>query len=235
MTPVVTSEEWTKARLQLLQKEKEFTRLRDELSKQRRALPWVAVEEDYVFEGPNGTKETLSDLFDGKGQLIVYHFMFGPNDAAGCSLCSFWADNFNGIDIHLAHRDTAFVVVSRAPYEKLEKYKNRMGWTFKWVSAGPENEFPSAFQTAFTEEQTKTVGVYNYKETKPFGTEMPGVSVFSKDDKGNVFHTYSCYSRGLDMMNGAYHWLDLTAKGRDEEGLEPFAMAWVRKHDEYDT
>jgi predicted dithiol-disulfide oxidoreductase (DUF899 family) len=232
---IVTHEAWVKARKELLEKEKEFTRLRDELSKQRRELPWEKVTKEYVFDGPNGQKETLSQLFNGKSQLAVYHFMLGPNDEAGCPSCSFWADNFNGIDVHLAHRDTAFVVISRAPIEKLQAYKKRMGWSFKWVSAGPGNELPFDLQTSFTGEQLAKP-VYNYKETEPWAkdAEMPGASVFFKDKEGNVFHTYSCYSRGLDILNGAYNWLDLTPKGRDEVGLKPHAMAWVCRHDEYE-
>ena len=234
MAPVVTHEEWTKAREELLAKEKEFTRLRDELSKQRRDLPWEAVTKEYVFDGPNGQKQTLSQLFDGKSQLIIYHFMLGPKVEAGCPSCSYLADNFNGIDIHLAHRDTAFVAVSRAPPEKLQAYKERMGWTFKWVSAGPGNDLPYELGTAFTEEQIAKGAIYNYKEDKPFGTDYPGASVFIKDDQGNIFHTYSCYARGLDMFIGAYHWLDITPKGRDEADVKPHAMAWVRRHDEYE-
>jgi predicted dithiol-disulfide oxidoreductase (DUF899 family) len=233
---IVTNEEWVKARKELLTKEKEFTRLRDELSKRRRELPWEKMTKGYVFDGPNGQKETLSQLFNGKSQLIVYHFMLGPNDEAGCASCSFWADNFNGIDVHLAHRDTAFVAVSRAPMERLQAYKERMGWSFKWVSAGPGNDFPLDMQTSFTKEQASTQHTYNYHEMKPWDGEyeMPGASVFFKDKEGNVFHTYSCYSRGLDILNGAYNWLDLTPKGRDETGLKPHAMAWVRRHDEYE-
>jgi len=236
MAPVVVAhEEWTKAREELLAKEKEFTRLRDELSKKRRELPWEAFTKEYVFDGPNGQKQTLSQLFDGKSQLIVYHFMFGPNDEAGCPICSYLADDFNGTDIHLAHRDTAFVAVSRASPEKLQAYKERMGWTFKWVSAGPGNDLPSDVQTAFTKEQVATGAVYNYKECKLWDTEMPGASVFFKDDQGNIFHTYSCYSRGLDMLIGAYNWLDITPKGRDEADVKPFSLAWVRRHDEYEN
>jgi predicted dithiol-disulfide oxidoreductase (DUF899 family) len=233
MSPtVVTHEEWTKAREELLAKEKEFSRIRDELSKQRRELPWEAVTKEYVFDGPNGQKQTLSELFDNKSQLIIYHFMFGEKDEAGCPSCSYLADNFNGIDIHLAHRDTSFVVVSRASFEKLQAYKERMGWTFKWVSAGATNDLPSDLQTAFTEEQIANGAIYNYKHCKPWGTETPGASVFAKDDKGNIFHTYSCYSRGLDILIGAYNWLDLTPKGRDE--ADTYAMSWLRRHDEYE-
>jgi predicted dithiol-disulfide oxidoreductase (DUF899 family) len=229
---VATSEEWIKARKELLVKEKELTHLRDELNKQRRELPWEAVTKEYVFDGPNGQKQTLSQLFDGMSQLIVYHLMLGPNDDAACSVCSFFADHFNGIDIHLAHRDTAFVAVSRAHYDKIRVYKERMGWSFKWVSAGPGNDFPFDMKTSFTEEQVSTVATYNYDEFKPAGTEYPGASIFAKDARGNIFHTYSCYARGLDILNSTYQWLDLTPKGRDEADL-PYPAAWVRRHDEY--
>jgi predicted dithiol-disulfide oxidoreductase (DUF899 family) len=231
---VVTSEQWIKARMDLLAKEKELTRLRDELSKQRRELPWQAVTKEYVFDGPSGQRQTLSQLFNGKTQLIVYHVMLGPNDDAACSVCSFWADNFNGIDVHLAHRDTAFVCISRASHEKIQAYKERMGWSFKWVSAGTGNDFPFDMQTSFTKEQLGTKATYNYEEIKPTRTEYPGVSVFAKDAQGDVFHTYSCYARGLDILNSAYQWLDLTPKGRDEDGVLPYPAAWVRRHDEYE-
>jgi predicted dithiol-disulfide oxidoreductase (DUF899 family) len=235
MKPViVTHEEWVKAREKLLEEEKEFTRRRDELSKSRRALPWEPVTKGYTFDGPNGETETLSQLFGNKTQLIVYSFMLGASDDAGCIGCSFLADHFNGVVAHLAQRDTTFVVVSRAPYDKIQMYKERMGWTFKWISAGPGNDFPFDTQTAFTKEQMGTKAVYNYKEFTPSGTELFGVNVFAKDEHGDVFHTYSSYSRGLDMFIGTYHWLDITPKGRDEADL-PYGMAWVRRHDEYEN
>jgi len=234
MTPtIVTHEEWINARKEFLVKEKEFTRLRDELSKERRELPWEPVTKEYVFDGPNGEKQTLSQLFGTKSQLAIYHFMLGPKDEAGCTSCSLLADHYSGMVPHLAQRDTAFVVVSRAPYAKIQAYKERMGWTFKWVSAGPGNDFPFDTQTAFTDEQVATKAIYNYTECKPFGTEMPGVSVFAKNQNGDVFHTYSTYARGLDMFMGTYHWLDITPKGRDEADL-PYGMEWVRRHDEYE-
>ena len=229
--PVVSHEKWLSARTAFLAKEKEFTRLRDELSQQRRDLPWEAVSKAYVFEGPNG-KQTLAELFDGRSQLIVYHFMFAPDWEAGCPSCSFWADNFNGIDIHLEHRDTSFVAISRAPYEKLKAYRQRMGWNFKWLSASG-NDFAFDLHASYTPEEMASEALINYKMAKPRpqGTDDVAISVFSKNLEGDVFHTYSCYARGVDMMNGAYHYLDLTPKGRDEAGRNQF---WVRRHDEYD-
>jgi len=230
MHKIVTNEEWLAARKGFLAKEKEFTRLRDELARQRRELPWVKVEKTYVFDGPNG-KESLSDLFAGRSQLIVNHFMFGADWNEGCPSCSFWADTYNGVVVHLEHRDASFVVISRAPLEKLEAYKKRMGWSFKWVSA-LHNDFNRDYHVSFTPEEQKAA-VYNY-EAGGFGSsEAPGVSVFARDGAGNIFHTYSCYARGLDTLNGAYQLLDLLPKGRDEQGL-PHPMAWVRRHDKYE-
>jgi predicted dithiol-disulfide oxidoreductase (DUF899 family) len=231
MAPVIVNrEEWTKARVVLLEKEKSFTRSRDQLSQQRRELPWTPVTKEYVFEGPEkGQKQTLSQLFGDKSQLVVYHLMFGPNADAPCTLCSFWADNFNGIDVHLAHRDVSFVAISRAPLEKLQAFEKRMGWTFPWVSAAG-NDFPVDMHVAFTPEQVASTAEYNYKQMQVPGEDMPGASVFAKDEKGMVYHTYSCYERGLDILNGAYNWLDLTPKGRNEKSS---GTAWVRRHDEY--
>jgi predicted dithiol-disulfide oxidoreductase (DUF899 family) len=226
----VSREEWLAARKALLAKEKAFTLQRDELSAQRRALPWVKVDKTYVFEGREG-KVTLANLFDGRSQLLVYHFMFGPDWQEGCPSCSFWADNYNGIVVHLNHRDVSLVAVSRAPLEKLEQYKRRMGWTFNWVSSSG-NDFNRDYHVSFTPEE-KGRAVYNYKAGSFSGEEAPGISVFAKDEAGAVYHTYSCYARGLDMLNGAYHMLDLVPKGRDEDGL-PFTMAWVRRHDRYE-
>jgi predicted dithiol-disulfide oxidoreductase (DUF899 family) len=229
--PVVSHDIWTEARKDLLGKEKEFTRLRDQLSRQRRALPWVRVEKRYVFEGPDG-KATLIDLFETRSQLIVYHFMFDPAWEAGCKSCSFWADNFNGIIVHLNHRDASMVAISRAPYEKLAAYRARMGWSFKWFSSSG-NEFNRDYDVSHTpEELAKGEAYYNYTRQKPYASEAPGISVFFKDGEGAVFHTYSCYARGLDMLNGAYHYLDLLPKGRDEDSL-PFHSSWLRRHDEY--
>ena len=228
---VVSREEWLAERKKHLEKEKEFTRLRDQLSKNRRELPWVKVEKEYIFDGPNG-KESLSDLFEGKSQLIVYHFMFGPDWDEGCPSCSFWADNFNGIVIHLNHRDINLVAISRAPLEKLEAYKKRLGWSFKWVSSYG-NDFNWDYNVSFTkEEMEKEEMYYNYKKMSFPSDEGPGISVFYKKDKGEIFHTYSCYERGLDMLNGAYHYMDLAPKGRDEDEL-PYTMAWLERRDQY--
>ena len=229
---IVSRDEWLAARKAHLNKEKEFTRLRDQLSAERRALPWVKVDKPYLFDAPGG-KESLSDMFAGRSQLIVYHFMFGPDWGDGCKSCSFWADNFNGIIVHLRHRDVTMVAVSRAPLETLEAYRKRMGWEFKWASSFG-NDFNRDYHVSFTKEEISKGDVYyNYGMQKFPAEEAPGVSVFRKDDSGAVFHTYSCYSRGLDMLNGAYHFLDITSKGRDEEGLS-YSMAWLRHHDRYE-
>ena len=228
---VVAPAEWLEARKALLAKEKEFNRLRDDLSRQRRALPWERVEKDYVFAGPDG-KETLADLFDGRHQLVVYHFMFGPGWEVGCKSCSFWADNFNNITTHLNARDVTLIAVSRAPLKDFQAFKQRLGWTFKWVSSF-ENDFNRDYHVSFTpEEIAKGENFYNYALGKRFPPEAPGISVFYKDDDGSIYHTYSCYSRGLDMLNVAYHYLDLVPKGRDEDG-QAHKMSWVRFHDEY--
>ena len=233
MHKVVSSEEWLAARKAFLAKEKEFTRLRDELSRQRRELPWVRIDKTYVFDGPDG-KESLSDLFAGRGQLLVYHFMFGPDWKEGCPSCSFWADNYNGIVAHLEHRDVSLVAISRAPLERLDAYKKRMGWSFKWVSS-LGNDFNRDFAVSFTPEDLKQGGNnYNFATTRFSGEEAPGASVFVRGDDGGIYRSYSCYARGLDMLNGAYHLLDLVPKGRDEQGL-PYPMAWVRRHDKYES
>lgn len=229
--PVVSDAEWLEARRALLDKEKEFTRLRDELSGQRRRLPWRRVETDYVFDGGDGPV-SLAELFGPHSQLMIYHFMFGPDWDAGCPSCSFWADNFDGIVQHLAHRDVAFAAVSRAPLAQLREYRERMGWRFRWVSSAA-NEFNFDYQVSFRPEQQDGEVVYNYRSGPWRGDESPGLSVFHKDDSGAIFHTYSTYARGLDMINGAYHFLDLAPKGRDEAGLE-WPQQWVRRHDEYD-
>lgn len=226
---VVSHEEWIAARKDLLQKEKEFTRLRDELTAQRRALPWEKVQKSYEFEGLQG-KQTLSDLFDGRSQLLIYHFMFGPDWEAGCPHCSFWADNFNPNIVHLKHRDITMIAVSRAPYAKLAAYHQRMGWSFKWVSSyGSDFNFDS--YVSFTPEQlAKKEAFYNFAMQDPRGSEHAGTSVFYKDETGAIFHTYSTYARGLDLQNTAYNYIDLTPKGRDEQGRN---QHWVRRHDEY--
>jgi predicted dithiol-disulfide oxidoreductase (DUF899 family) len=227
---VVPHEEWVSARKQFLIKEKEFTRLRDELSRQRRELPWEKVEKKYVFEGPNG-KEALQDLFDGRHQLMIYHFMFAPGWGEGCQRCSFSADGFDSAALHLAQRDTAFAVVSRAPSPEIETFKKRMGWKFKWLSSFG-TDFNYDYQVSESaEEKASGKTYYNYEPFKFPVEELPGMSVFFKRDSA-VFHTYSTYARGLDILVPTYNLLDLTAKGRDEEGLTD-PMSWVRYHDRY--
>lgn len=227
---VVPQREWIEARKSLLVKEKEFTRLRDQLSAERRELPWVKIEKEYIFDGPDG-KKSLTDLFGNKSQLMIYHFMLGPEWQEACKSCSFWADNFNGIDIHLAHRDISFLAVSRAGLEKIQTHQQRMGWSFKWVSS-LNNDFNYDLGVSFTEEEKAANEItYNYLKQGYFIDELPGVSVFYKNDQGDIFHTYSTYSRGLDILNGAYNYIDLTPKGRDEaEGI----MSWLRMHDQYE-
>jgi predicted dithiol-disulfide oxidoreductase (DUF899 family) len=229
---VVSHEDWLAARKEFLAKEKEFTRLRDQLSRQRRELPWEEVEKEYVFEGPNG-KQTLADLFNGRGQLIIYHFMFGPGWSAGCPSCSYLADHFDGPSIHLANRDVTLAVVSRAPLTEIEAFKKRMGWRFPWVSSFG-SDFNYDYHVSFTpEEQTKGKVDYNYDLVEFPSEEGPGLSVFFKDADGRIFHTYSSYARGLDIFVGAYNFLDHAPKGRDEDGFA-HTMAWVRHHDRYD-
>ena len=226
---VVSHADWLTARQAFLVKEKEFTRLRDRLSQERRDLPWERVDKPYVFEGPNG-QETLPDLFDGRSQLVVYHFMFPPDWDAGCPHCSRWADNFNGIIVHLNQRDVTMVAVSRAPYRKLAGYQKRMGWSFKWFSSF-DSEFNFDYYVSFTPEQlAKKEAFYNYTLQDPSVSDREGVSVFCKDSAGSIFHTYSAYARGIDMLCLDYHYLDLVPKGRDEGGRGP---DWVRRHDEY--
>jgi len=231
MSRIVPHGEWLEARVELLRREKELTRLRDELAAARRALPWERVTKDYVFQGPDGDV-SLSGLFAGRRQLLVYHFMFGPDWEKGCKSCSFWADGFNLVPAHLAQRDVSFVAVSRAPLETLQAFARRMGWTFPWVSSGQTDfnfDYGVSFEAREVDEQRPA---YNYGTSRPHGTEMPGFSCFACDDAGAVHHTYSTYGRGLDPMNPAYQLLDLTPLGRDEESL-PFPMSWVRLRDEY--
>lgn len=228
---VVSNAEWLEARKKLLGEEKEFTQLRERLAERRRELPWEAVEKDYVFEGAKG-KKTLPELFDGRSQLVVYHFMFGPDWEAGCPHCSFWADNFDPIVVHLNHRDVTMIAVSRAPYAKLAAYKKRMGWTFDWVSSAG-TDFNFDYQASFRpEDVAKKKVFYNYAVQNAGPSEREGVSVFYKDSAGRIFHTYSAYARGIDMMNTAYQYLDLVPKGRDEAGRE-FPQFWVKRRDEY--
>ena len=230
--PIVSREQWLEARREHLAREKEFSRLRDQLSRERRELPWVRVEKTYRFEGVAG-EATLADLFKGNSQLIVYHFMYGPDWDEGCPSCSFWADNANGIEIHLAHRDISLVFVSRAPLATLQAYRRRMGWDIDWYSSHG-SDFNFDFHVSFTpEEMAKGEMFHNFHlESFPVD-EAHGVSVFYRDEDGDIFHTYSCYRRGLDMLNGAYHYMDLTPKGRDEDGLD-YSMAWLRRRDQYD-
>jgi predicted dithiol-disulfide oxidoreductase (DUF899 family) len=232
LSKTVSHDEWIEARKQFLAKEREFTHLRDELSRQRRELPWEKIEKTYVFEGARGT-ETFASLFDSRSQLVIYHFMLGPGWAAGCPSCSYISDQFDAMTIHLAHRDVTLAVVSRAPYAEIDAFKKRMGWKFHWVSSF-ESDFNYDYHVSATaaERATGTVD-YNYT-VMPFPSEeRPGASVFYKDATGEIYHTYSTYARGLDILIGAYNFLDLVPKGRDEEGLA-HTMAWVRHHDKYD-
>ena len=226
---VVSHDEWAAARTAFLAKEKEFTRLRDELAEQRRDLPWEAITKEYVFDGPNG-KVTLRELFRGRSQLVVYHFMFDPSWDAGCPHCSRWADSFNGAIVHLNQRDVTMVAMSRAPREKLDAFEKRMGWSFKWLSSGG-SDFNYDFGASFTDENKKKP-VFNYGTMVPGGNDREGMSVFYKNENGEIFHTYSSYARGIDMFNTAYHYLDACPKGRDEDKL-PFTQAWVKHHDRY--
>jgi predicted dithiol-disulfide oxidoreductase (DUF899 family) len=227
---VVSNREWVEARKALLVREKEFARQREQLAQLRRELPWEAVSKEYVFDGPDG-KQSLAELFDGRGQLIIYHFMFDPSWDEGCLHCSFWADNFEGAPVHLKARDVTLTAVSRAPFAKIAAYKKRMGWTFPWVSANG-SDFNFDFGVSFRPEQVaEHAAVYNYGSEAMF-EDREGISVFAKDDAGDIFHAYSTYARGIDMVNGTYQFLDLVPKGRGEpKGQNQF---WVRRHDEYD-
>jgi predicted dithiol-disulfide oxidoreductase (DUF899 family) len=229
---IVSRDEWLVARKAHLAKEKELTQARDKLSAERRALPWVKVDKDYVFDTPQGNK-SLADLFDGRSQLLVYHFMLGPNWVEGCPSCSLLADHFDGAAVHLAQRDVTLLAVSRAPLPEIEAYKRRMGWRFPWVSSYG-NDFNSDYHVSFgPDDEARGEVDYNYATQGFISDEMPGASVFYRDTKGDIFHTYSAYARGLDILIGAYNFLDLTPKGRDEDAL-PWTMAWVRRHDEYE-
>jgi predicted dithiol-disulfide oxidoreductase (DUF899 family) len=230
---IVSRDEWLAARKQLLVKEKEFTRLRDELSAERRALPWVKIEKPYLFDGPSG-KETLADLFDGRSQLVVKHFMFGPEWTDGCVGCSFEVDHIEGALVHLEHHDVTYVVVSRAPLARIEAFKQRMGWRFKWVSSYG-SDFNYDFHVSFRpDEIAKGEAYYNY-ETRDVGIdELSGRSVFYMGAAGEIFHTYSSYARGGEMFLGSYAVLDITPKGRDET-INGNLTDWVRHHDRYDA
>ena len=226
---IVSHDDWLAARRSLLDKEKALTRMRDELSRERRELPWELVDKTYTFEGASG-RRTLADLFDGRSQLLVYHFMFAPQAAAGCPHCSHVADTFNGIVVHLNQRDVTLAAVSRAPYEKIEVYRRRMGWTFTWVSSS-DSDFNFDYQASFTPEQVAAKrATYNFVEQNPGGSEREGVSVFTKSPDGRVFHTYSAYARGIEVLMSDYQYLDLVPRGRDEGDRGPY---WVRRHDEY--
>ena len=226
---IVSHDAWLAARRELLAKEKAFTKLSDDMSALQRALPWERVTKDYAFEGAQG-RQSLGDLFGAKRQLIVYHFMFHPDDKAGCPHCSLRADGFGGIPVHLAHRDVSFVAVSRAPYDKLAAYQKRMGWNFTWVSSGG-SDFNYDYQASFTpEEMQARRALYNFEVRDPKAREREGHSIFYKDDAGAIYHTYSCYDRGNDKLNIHYHYLDLVPNGRDEGGRGPF---WVKRKDEY--
>jgi predicted dithiol-disulfide oxidoreductase (DUF899 family) len=229
---IVSKEQWTAERLALLAHEKELTGLRDQIARERRALPWQRVQKDYVFDAPEGPR-SLADLFEGRRQLLVQHFMFGPGWEQGCPSCSYMADHIGGMQVHLEHRDVSVLVVSRAPLAEIERFRERMGWQFKWVSAFG-NDFNFDFDVSFTPEDHAAGQVrYNYR-VGPFpSSEAPGVSVFCKDDDGAVFHTYSTYGRGVEVMMGTYHLLDLTPKGRDEHNPNR-PMDWVRHHDRYE-
>jgi predicted dithiol-disulfide oxidoreductase (DUF899 family) len=229
---VVNSETWLTARRDLLVQEKEFTRLRDELSAARRRLPWQAVAKDYRFQGHAG-EAGLQDLFSGRSQLLLYHFMFHPDWDEACKSCSFWADSYNAYYRHLNQRDVTLVAVSRAPLAKLQAFAQRMGWHFPWYSS-EGSDFNYDFGVSFTDDQIASGHVdYNFRMTEFAPREAPGISVFYRDDENQVFRTYSCYARGLDMLNGAYHHLDLVPKGRDESEL-PYSMAWLNFQDSYD-
>ena len=230
MANVVSQEEWRRARLALWEEERRFTRERDALSARRRELPWVLVEKDYRFDTEQG-EQSLAELFGEASQLLVYHFMYGPEWEAGCPSCSFWADGYNGITDHLSQRDIRLIAASRGPLEKLLAYRERMGLSFPWVSA--PGDFNFDYNVSFSTEQVANKdGEYNYRAGNLHGEEMPGLSVFALEG-GQVFHTYSCYSRGLDIFNSAYHLMDMAPKGRDEDELS-YPMAWVKRRDEYE-
>ena len=229
---VVSSDRWVAERKKLLAHERELTHLRDQIARERRALPLVHIDKNYVFDTPSGPR-TLADLFDGRHQLLVQHFMFGPGWEQGCPSCSYMADHTDGMTVHLTHRDTTFVAISRATLPEIERFRQRMGWQFKWVSSNG-NDFNFDFGVSFTpEEQAKNEVTYNYGKQPFESEEMPGVSVFYKDDAGTVFHTWSTYGRGVEVMMGTYKLLDLVPKGRDERDVD-HKMEWVRHHDRYE-
>jgi predicted dithiol-disulfide oxidoreductase (DUF899 family) len=227
---VVSPKAWLTARKRLLVREKKFSKLRDQLNRERRQLPWVKVEKEYVFDTLRGRK-TLVQLFDGKSQLVVYHFMFGPGWEEGCAHCSFWADHYDSVNHHLGARDTTLAVVSRAPLKELLPFKKRMGWRFDWVSSSG-SDFNFDFDVSFTRGQVRSGKLfYNYGTMPGIAEEREGVSAFYQDKQGDIYHTYSTYARGIDLLNTTYNFLDLTAKGRDEHPDRP--QDWVRYHDQY--
>jgi predicted dithiol-disulfide oxidoreductase (DUF899 family) len=229
---VVSADRWVAERKALLAREKELVRLHDEVARERRALPWDRVAKDYVFDAPGG-RRSLADLFDGRRQLLVQHFMFGPGWAQGCPSCSFMADHTDGMTVHLAQRGVSFVAVSRAPLAEIARFRERMGWKFEWVSSSA-NDFNRDFHVSFAaEDRVEGKVLYNYGMTAFAQAEAPGLSVFYKDDAGEIFHTYSTFGRGVEVMMGTYHMLDLVPRGRDEGEL-PYTMAWVRHHDRYE-
>jgi predicted dithiol-disulfide oxidoreductase (DUF899 family) len=223
---IVNDDDWLTARKELLAKEKEFSKIRDQLSLARQAMPWRRLDKNYTFESALGSY-TLGELFKGTSQLITYHYMFGPDWQEGCKSCSFWADQYDTINQHIGQRDVSLAVISRAKWQAFDPFKTRMGWKFHWLSSA-DNSFNQDFNVSFSGQQK---GTYNYRETDVM-EELPGLSVFTKDDDGTIYHTYSCYSRGLDPLNATYQMLDLVPKGRDEKAL-PFPMAWVNFHDKY--
>ncbi|EJL84607.1 hypothetical protein PMI15_02086 [Polaromonas sp. CF318] len=230
---VVPRDQWLAERKTLLAQEKELTRLRDQVARERRALPWVHIEKNYVFDTPQG-KRSLAELFEGRRQLMVQHFMFGPGWEQGCPSCSYMADHTAGMQVHLEHRDVTFVAVSRATLPEIERFRRRMGWQFAWVSSNG-SDFNYDFHVSFRPQDRVNGTVnYNYGMTEFPAEEAPGISLFYKDGEGRVFHTYSTYGRGVEVMMGTYNMLDLTPKGRDEhEGF--YKMDWVRHHDRYES
>jgi predicted dithiol-disulfide oxidoreductase (DUF899 family) len=229
---VVTRDVWLRARTALLAREKEHTRQRDELARQRRELPWVRIDKAYRFDGPRGV-ETLADLFRGRSQLLVYHFMFGPDWDEGCPSCSLLCDHVDGALVHLEHRDVSFTAVSRAPFARIESFRRRMGWRFPWVSSGG-SDFNHDFGVSFTAEELASGKVtYNFRTEDAFVEDLPGISAFYREEDGHIYHTYSTYARGGEPLIGVYAWLDYAPKGRDEDGLR-FTMSWVRHHDRYE-
>lgn len=225
---IVSRNEWLQARRELLRAEKEQTRLRDELAKKRRELPWLRIDQDYIFDTMDGL-QSLSDLFNDRSQLLIQHFMYGPGWGQGCPSCSFMADHADGINKHLAHHDVTMIAVSRAPLDEIEQYRKRMGWSFKWVSSN-RNSFNYDFRVSFTPEEVASGQIdYNFGEWSETGEEWPGISAFYKDDSGSVYLTYSTYGRGVEVMMGTYAMLDLMPKGRNEKS----GMEWLRRHDSY--